>query len=156
MVKSTALLGSAVALALLITASRVCWGEAEAHRGLNRLHGRLNRVEVQFDSWGLVVPPRTSPWQGNWVGMDDTVFLTKVEAWLRTLKRPVCDNALRQRGGRIILTFADGRQEELLFRGPDGPGASGEPVYGFIWDGREVIGGDEPFTDFLRELRVEQ
>jgi hypothetical protein len=157
MVKSMALLGAGgVALVLLITANWVCWSEMDTHRGLNQLQGRLNRVEVQFGSWGLVVPPRTSPWQGKWVGTDDPALLAKVETWLLTLKRPVCDNALRQRGGRIILTFADGRQEELLFRGPDRPGSSGEPVYGFIWDGREVIGGYEPFTDFLRELPVEE
>src|SRR5262245_64128245 len=117
MVKSMGLLGAGLALALLFTAGWVCWSEVETHGRLNWLHGRLYRVEVQFDSWGLVVPPRNSPWQGKWVGTDDPAFLAKVEAWLRTLKCPACDNALRQRGGRIILTFANGRQEELLFRG---------------------------------------
>jgi hypothetical protein len=132
----------------------VCWVHTEHHRGFRRLHGSLGRIEVQFDSWGLVAPP-TSSWQGKWVGTDDPEFLAKVETWLRTLYRPAYCNALCQRGGRIVLTFRDGRQEELLFRGPDQPGPSGGPCYGFIWDGLDVVGGEEPFTDFLRDLRVE-
>ena len=143
-----------VLFALLLTMGWVRWVTIEHRRGLNRLHGPLNRIEVQFDSWGIVAPPASS-WQGKWVGTDDPAFLARVEAWLRTLKRPGCCNALRQRGGRIVLTFRDGWQEELFFRGPDRPGPSGGPCSGFIWDGLDIVGGEEPFTDFLRELRVE-
>src|SRR5713101_9512758 len=77
--------------------------EIDRRRGLNRLRGPLSRVEIQFDCWGLVVPPPASRWQGKWVGTDDPVLLARVETWLRALERPTCDSALRQRGGRIVL-----------------------------------------------------
>jgi hypothetical protein len=143
-----------VLFALLLTVGLMCWATIEHRRGLNRLRGPLSRIEIQFDSWGLW-EVSTSPWQGKWVGTDDPEFLAKVEAWLRTLQRPPYSNALRQLGGRILLTFRDGRQEELLFRGPDRPGPSRSRCFGFIWDGLDIEGGEEPFTDFLRELRVE-
>jgi hypothetical protein len=129
----------------------------EVHRrsGLNRLRGSLSRVEIQFDCWGVVTPPPTSPWQGKRVGSEDPVFLARVEAWLEGLQRPACENALRQRGGRIVLTFWDGRQEELLFRGADRPGPTATPCGGFSWEGLGVVGGEEPFTDFLRALGPE-
>jgi hypothetical protein len=126
--------------------------EIDRHSGLNRLRGPLSRVEIQFDCWGLIIP---APWQGRWVGTDDPVFLARVEAWLEGLKRPTCENALRQRGGTIVLTFRDGRQEELLFRGADRPGPTATSCGGFIWEGLGVVGGEEPFTDFLRVLRPE-
>src|SRR5262249_26079891 len=77
--------------------------EIDRHGGLNRLRGPLGRVEIQFDCWGVVIPPPTSPWQRKWVGTDDPVFLARVEAWLESLTRPAYENAFRQRGGRIVL-----------------------------------------------------
>jgi hypothetical protein len=145
-------LGLFLALLAALAGAGLCWLEMDS-AGLGRLHGRLSRVEIQFDCWGGLAEPGASAWQGKWVGTDDPTFLARVETWLRTLRRPACANALRQRGGRIVLTFRDGRQEELLFRGPDRPGPSAGRCGGFVWDGIDVVGGEEPFTDFLRELR---
>jgi hypothetical protein len=124
-----------------------------AHPGLfrseGRLHGKLSRVGFQFDSWGLL-SLRTSEWQGQWLWTDDPLFLEQVESWLRSLgPPPACENALKQCGGRIVLVFRNGRQEEILFRGPDRPGPSGARCYGFVWDGHQVRYQDEPFSDFL-------
>ena len=138
--------------AVILTVGWVSWAYVERHLGFNRLQGRLRRVEVQFESWPLPTAP-ASPWRGTWVGTDDPAFLAKVEDWLRALHRPSCGNALRQCGGRIVLTFQDGRQEEILFRGPDRPGPAGSSCGGFIWDGLDVVGAEEPFTDFLHGLR---
>jgi hypothetical protein len=143
-----------VVVALVLTVGLAFWIHMERHRGFNRLHGRLQRVEVQFESWPLATLP-ASPWRGKWVGTDDPAFLAKVEGWLQGLQRPTCDNALRQCGGRIVLTFQGGRHEEILFRGPDRPGPGASSCYGFIWDGLDVVGGEEPFTDFLRDLGTE-
>jgi hypothetical protein len=141
-------------VAVLLAVGWVSWIFIERPRGFNRLHGRLRRVEVQFESWPLPAVP-ASPWRGQWVGTDDPVFLDKVEAWLRELHRPACCNALKQCGGSIVLTFRDGRQEEILFRGPNRPGLTGSWCSGFIWEGLDVVGGEEPFTAFLRALGVE-
>ena len=54
-----------------------------------------------------------------------------------------------------VLVFRDGRQEELLFRGPNRPGPAAGRCGGFIWEGLGVLGADEPFTDFLAGLRAE-
>jgi hypothetical protein len=113
--------------------------------------GRFLRVGIQFDSWGMLTAP-ASPWRGQWVWSDDPAFLRRVEAWMQALDRPACENALRQRGGRIVVLFRDGRSEEFLFRGPDHPGPSAGGCGGFIWRGHEVCGADEPFTDFLHGL----
>jgi hypothetical protein len=123
----------------------LCWREPAAYR---RLHGKLARVGVQFDCWGLVVPP-TSDWHGRWLWTDDPSFLARVEAWLPTLYRPLCENALRQRGNRLVLVFEDGRQEEMLFLGPDRPGPSEERCGGFIWDGHGMSYEEEPFSELL-------
>jgi hypothetical protein len=144
-------------LSLLVLLVVLVWfslTELDRHRGLNRLRGPLSRVEIQFDCWGFLTPPPTSPWQGKWIGTNDPSFLARVEAWLEGLRRPACENALRQRGSKIVLTFRDGRQEELLFRGPDRPGPAAGRCCGFIWEGLGVVGGDEPFTEFLAGLRA--
>ena len=128
------------------------WADRQRPCGLHRLEGPLARVEIQFECWGLAIPA-TSARREKWVGTDDPAFLARVEQWLRVVKRPPCCNALRQRGGRIVLTFQDGRREELLFRGADRPGPGG--CGGFIWDGLDLVGGEEPFSDFLAELRAD-
>jgi len=122
-----------------------CWDDWAAR---SRLDGKLTRVGVQFDCWGVIVP-QASAWQGQWVWTDDPAFLARVEAWLRTLKRPACENALRQRGNRLVLVFQDGRQEEMLFLGPDRPGPSAGRCGGFVWDGHGMLYGEEPFSEFL-------
>jgi hypothetical protein len=144
-----------VLFVVFLTLACVSWVYVERYRGFKRLHGRLQRVEIQFDCWGLAPLCSPSPWRGKWVGTDDPVFLARVEGWLRALQRPACCNALRERGGRILLTFKDGRQEEVFFRGPDRPGMSFSWCSGFIWDGLDVVGGVEPFTEFLRDLGPE-
>jgi hypothetical protein len=118
------------------------------------LDGRLAQVEVQFDCWGLPMPAK-SAWRGKWVGTSEPGFLAKVERWLRAVRRPVSQSALRQRGGRIVLTYRDGRREEVLFRGADRPGPGAGGCGGFLWDDLDLVGGEEPFSDFLAELRVE-
>jgi hypothetical protein len=130
------------------------WADRQAPRGLHWLHGPLARVEVQFDCWGLVAPA-TSAWRNTWVGTDEPAFLARVERWLRAVQRPPYSNALRQRGGRIVLTYRDGRREEVLFRGADRPGPGTEGCGGFVWDGLDLVGGREPFSEFLVKLRTE-
>jgi hypothetical protein len=115
----------------------------------SRLDGRLARIGVQFDGWGGIDSP-ASDWQGRWVWTDDPAFLARVEAWLPTLKRPACENALRQLGrNRLVLVFQDGRQEEMSFLGPHRPGSSAIRCYDFIWDGHGMINNYEPFSEFL-------
>jgi len=130
------------------------WTDRKRPRGLHWLHGPLARVEVQFDCWGLAVPA-TSAWRSKWVGTDDPAFLARVERWLDTVQRPPCCNALRQRGGRIVLTYHSGRREEILFRGADRPGPASAGCYGFLWEGLDLVGGEEPFSTFLADLRTE-
>jgi hypothetical protein len=141
-------------LAVLVASGWFCSDHRQRSRELNWLHGPLARVEIQFDCWGLPVPA-TSAWRGKWVGTDDPAFLARVEKWLQAVKRPQCCNALRQRGGRIVLMFQDGRQEEILFRGADRPGPGAGACGGFLWDGLHIIGGEEPFSAFLSELRTD-
>jgi hypothetical protein len=145
---------AAALLAALVVAGWRLWTDRQAPRALHWLHGPLSRVEVQFDCWGLSVPA-TSAWRQKWVGTDDRAFLARVEHWLLAVKRPMCGNALRQRGGRIVLTFQDGRREELLFLGADRPGPGAGGCGGFVWDGFDLIGEEEPFSDFLAQLRAE-
>jgi hypothetical protein len=147
-------LGVLLVLLTALAAAGLCWLEVNCG-GLDRLHGRLSRMEIQFDCWGGLAEPGASAWQGKWVGTDDPAFLARVETWLQALRRPACGNALRQRGGRVVLTFRDGRQEELLFRGPGRPGPSAGRCGGFLWEGLDLVGGEEPLTDFLRDLSVD-
>jgi hypothetical protein len=123
-------------------------------QGLNRLQGRLSRVEIRFQSWGLACLS-SDPWRDNWVGSDDPVFLQRVEAWLNNVKRSPYSNALEQSGGTITLVFQDGRREDLLFRGPSRPGPSNSRCGGFLWEGQDVYGEDEPFTELIRDLGVD-
>jgi hypothetical protein len=118
-----------------------------------RLRGKLARVGIQFDCWGVLLPPG-SAWQGRWVWSKDPAFLARAEAWLQTLERPACESSFRQRGNRIMFVFADGRQEEMLFLGPNRPGPSAVCCYGFMWDGHGMSYGEEPFSEFLRTTPV--
>jgi hypothetical protein len=127
------------------------WADRQPPRGLHWLHGPLARVEVQFDCWGLAVPAM-SPWRSKWVGTDEPAFLAKVERWLQAVQRPSCDSALKQGGGRIVLVYQGGRREEVLFRGADRPGPGTTGCGGFLWDGRDLVGGEEPFSEFLAGL----
>jgi hypothetical protein len=136
------------ALALAAGIDFLCWGDWARW---TRLHGKLERIGIQFDCWG-VGAPSASAGRGQWVWTDDPTFLARVEAWLPTLRRPVCENALRQRGNRLVLVFRDGRQEEMLFLGPDRPGPSAARCGGFIWDGHGMVCAKEPFSEFLCSL----
>src|SRR5262245_51530604 len=98
----------------------------------SRLSGKLACVGIQVNSWGVTTPV-ASAWQGQWVWSDDPAFLARVESWLLTLERPACESALRQRINRLLLVFQDGREEELLFLGPDCPGPSAHRCCGFGW-----------------------
>jgi hypothetical protein len=150
--KRTAILLTLIVTSVVIGLLMLPWtgGGGDLHR----LRRPLCRVEIHFDCWGVGVFDG-SPWQGKWVGTEEPAFLARVEAWLKELKRPRCDNALKQSGGKIVLTFQDGTQEELLFLGPRRPGPGAGSCNGFSWDGLGVVGGREPFSDFLRELRLE-
>jgi hypothetical protein len=140
--------------AALVASGWFCWVQRQRGRAVHWLRGPLARVEIQFDCWGV---PHAAPstWRGKWVGTDDPAILAQVERWLQGVRRPSCCNALRQGGGRIVLTFQDGRQEEILFRGPVRPGPGAGDCGGFVWDGLDIVGGNEPFSAFLSELRVD-
>jgi hypothetical protein len=149
-------------LVRLLAAGALVWACFAFHtpEGVeSRLVGKLRSVGFQFDCWGVIVlhPPVSPPseWEGKWLWTEDPALLKRVETWLRTVRRPKgCENALGQRGGRIVLVFADGRQEEMLFRGPDRPGQGQRGCHGFIWDNEQVGYDEEPFSDFLREVRA--
>jgi len=125
----------------------------EPRSGETRLSGRLHRLGFQFDGMVFDRPQ----WQKKWLWTDDSAFLARVESWLGTVRRrPAVEsqNSLRRYGGgRIVLDFADGRREEILFLGVDGPGPSPYCCCGFSWRGRELLHEEaEPFTEFLRGL----
>ncbi len=128
----------------------------DRRRGVNALHGPLSRVEIRFD--GLAFPPQSwgSPWGGKWVGTDDPAFLARVENWLAGLEQhqQMALPALRQFCHKIVLTFRDGRQEELFCYGAIHPGDSSGTCGGIKWQKFFVVGGQEPFTDFIRSLRA--
>jgi hypothetical protein len=126
----------------------LCWGDWAAW---SRLRGQLARIGIEFNCWGASAAP-ASAGQGQWVWTDDPTFLARVESWLPTLSRPACENALRQRGNRLVLVFRDGRREEMLFLGPDRPGPSAARCGGFVWAGHGVLYGEEPFSEFLCSL----
>jgi hypothetical protein len=141
-----------------VTAVIIVWPCIASHIPEGRLAGRLQRVGFQFDCWGVILPDE-SEWSYKWLWTEDPTLLPRVEAWLWTVRRPRprgIENDFAQQGGRIILVFTDGRREELLFRGPRGPGPASRDCHGFIWDGEQVDYNydKEPFSGFLQEVRA--
>src|SRR5262245_64174769 len=83
-----------------------------------RPDGKLSRVGFHFDCWGIK-RKNDSEWQGKWLWTSDEAFLRRVDAWRRSIEpwpADKCQHALAQRGGKIVLEFASGRQEIYLFR----------------------------------------
>ncbi len=142
-------------LSLAALAGLIAW-EVDRRQGINRLHGPLSRVEIRFDCWGFTPHLTTSPWRGKWVGTDDSAFLTRVEEWLAGLEHYQVPEAFRQGGHKILLTFQDGRQEQLFCHSLDHPGDMTGECGPITWEGFRVRGGEEPFTDFfIRNLRAD-
>lgn len=142
--------GTAVRLLILLLLVHVY----DARQGLHprpvddsRLAGRLRYVRIELHCWGF---PADAALQCRTIRSDAPVFLQDVERWLRELQYPICESAFGIPGHRLVLMFEDGRTEEMFFRGLDE--RTPRHCYGFSWDGRGVIGKDEPFSDCIPNL----
>ena len=112
------------------------------------LGANLRRVGFQFDSWGIAgAEDFPSEWRGKWFWTDDSEFLARVEAWRGDLKRWQSSGALRSAGGRIVLEYCNGRQEEFFTHslGPTGPGSL------VLFHGQHMCSEHEPFSESLRQ-----